>query len=150
MECTSPLHLSPSKENLISTKARIKKHFSKNKKVYIAIGTTAVVVGTGAYILHLRMKSSTPTVNVSDIYDGGSAITNVADMMTINNIHIPRRMHPGFIVQCNETGVTWPSIRKAASDLGVSYSRLRQHLNGEELNVFGFTYTILGEAHAPI
>jgi hypothetical protein len=55
-----------------------------------------------------------------------------------------------FYVLCNETGVTWPSIRKAASDLGVSYSRLRQHLNGEELNVFGFTYTILGEAHAPI
>ncbi len=132
------------------TKAQVKKHFSKNKKIYIAIGATAVVVGTGAYILHLRVKSSTPTVNISAIYDGGNAITNVADMVTVNNIHIPRRMHPGLIVQCNETGVTWPSIRKAASDLGVSYSRLRQHLNGEELNVLGYTYTILGEAHAPI
>ena len=39
---------------------RIKAHFKRNQKVYVACGTTAVVVGVGVYIWKARNPVTIP------------------------------------------------------------------------------------------
>ena len=129
----------------MNTKEKLKKHFSDNKKLYFGIAIGAVVAGTGVYIWN---RDKTPTVVVGDYCTTETMINNVGGV--VNNVHIPRRIHPGYITQCLETGVIYPSIRSAATAMKLPYGMLRRHFDGELSNVMGYTFSILGEAHAPI
>ena len=80
---------------------RIKAHFKRNQKVYVACGTTAVVVGVGVYIWKARNPVTIPrtgSVTVSDSATITSSIFNTGTMHV--NVDLYMRGHPGYIVEC--------------------------------------------------
>ena len=52
----------------MKTREKLKKHFSDNKNVYIAIGVTTAVVGAGAYILYVKKPTQILQINPSIRY----------------------------------------------------------------------------------
>lgn len=102
---------------------QIKTHISENKKTYLVFGLGVVV---GVVI--------TPKV-VQVIYKSPGSTQTVV-----------RRMHPGNIVLCEQTGEIFASQNRACDLLGVSRSQLKQHLNGSRASVNGLTFKKLGEA----
>jgi hypothetical protein len=120
---------------------RIKAHFKRNQKVYVACGTTAVVVGVGVYIWKARNPVTIPrtgSVTVSDSATITSSIFNTGTMHV--NVDLDMRGHPGYIVECVETGKYFASQSQAAKALGVTASRMSKHLNGFSDNVGGFHF----------
>jgi len=103
----------------------IKTHISENKKFYIGLGI-GVLVGVAI----------TPKV-IQVMYKSPGSTQSVV-----------RRMHPGNVIKCNETGEIFASERRAADLLGLSRTTLGQHLKGNQNAVNGLTFTKIGEAQA--
>ena len=121
---------------------KAKNHFKENKKVYVAIGVTAVVVGTGMF---LGMKS-----REVKIVQKASQKALVNWKPTIHQeqfvtVELPARGHRGFTIIDEKTLQAWGSIKSAAADIGVSTNVLRDHLKGLRDSIDGHTYKNLGE-----
>ena len=130
----------------MKTGEKLKKHFRDNKKVYIAVGITAAVVGTGAYILYANHKASCGVAQqmVHDISAGGDV--QIAGRDVVNVVEgLAKRGHAGNVVRCIETGEIFASQNRAASLFGGDSITMSQHLNGVLENFKGFHFERLGE-----
>lgn len=45
-------------------------------------------------------------------------------------------------IKCEQTGVVYPSLKNAASEMGISKSSLSMHMNGRRKNVEGYTFVV--------
>lgn len=125
---------------------KLKCHFQKYQDVYILAGVILVSVGAG--ILIGRSINARKMIKVV-----GDAATNMIDSrietVLINptvNVHLERRGHPGYLVQCLETGEVFASQNRAANVFGLSPARISDHLNGRTPDLGGFHFQRLGEA----
>lgn len=120
-------------------------HFKKHKAVYISAGIVTAV-GTAAFFLGRRSMRVSP----EDITKLSAANTNAGAIIwkPVQNISqtVIRRGHPGFLVQCVETGEIFASLRRASDVLGIDRGGLSKHLHGLQDAVGGYTFKILGEA----
>lgn len=53
--------------------------------------------------------------------------------------------HPGVIVECNETGKRYPSVKKAAEAMGISPGSISNQINGKQPKACGYTFTKIGD-----
>ena len=132
----------------MTTKDKLKKHFSDNKKLYFGIAIGAVVAGTGIYIWKTKSAPKLPTFG-----DGATAVTisDAAHVDTVINnsgsiINLIRRGHPGNVVEHIESGEQFASQARAAEVFGVSASRMSKHLRGLLDDIDGEHFRILREA----
>lgn len=126
---------------------KIKQHFRDNKKVYIAIGTTAVVTAAGAVLL-VKYNNVKVTQKASQ-----NALVNYKPTIhqeQIVQVIIPPRGNSGNAIQCDQTHVIFPSQNFGAKDMGLNPSELSKHLNGLKDSVNGFTFTKLTENGIPL
>lgn len=124
---------------------KVKSHLKDNKNVYIAsgIGATAATAGFLLGRKFPRLAPEDVTKLVAKNKNQALLIWKPTQNITQTVI---RRGHPGFLVQCKETGEVFASIRRAAEMMKVDPTTLRRHLHGLVENVGGFTFEILGEA----
>ena len=121
----------------------IKAHFKKHRTTYIACGATAVVVGGVVYVIHLKRITRIAEEalrRATDIAAVPSSIDAGRDVIINSVLHnkLTRQGHPGYIVYLLEEDRLFSSQNQAAEYLGVSPSRLSNHLNGLLENVDGF------------
>ena len=110
---------------LVSKIQDVKKHLSENKKFYLGVGVGIVV---GVVI--------TPKV-VQVIYKSPGSTQTVV-----------RRMHPGNVIMCEQTGEIFASQNRAAEVFNVSRQNMAAHLHGKLPDVNGLTFKKLGEAQS--
>jgi hypothetical protein len=65
-------------------------------------------------------------------------------------VHKPEREpgrvgHPGYIIQCDQTGEIFPSIFRASQVMGVARGSMSKHINGKMKSVRGYTFTKIGD-----
>lgn len=123
---------------------KVKQHFRDNKKVYIT-GATCLTVGAAAGFLYPNRQIIISNIKMLNYKPTDNSTTINAQIL----VEAPgRRMHPGYVIRCNETGEVASSIRRMAEVIGVSNRDLAKHLRGEIPDVNGMTFTNLGEAVA--
>lgn len=132
-----------------TTKA-VKTHVTKHKTAYLVGGSFAAGVGACALYVYLTKNDVTGDVingdlNVEDYFNTVSKISGVNYKPTINVSNLVARGHRGYEILCNETGESWASIRRAAEVAGVNPGKMASHLKGESPDIFGKTYTNVGE-----
>lgn len=114
---------------------KVKTHIQENQKFYIGVGVGISV----AVIVTIILKKNSG----SAIYQG--VALNVKSPLVANtlNVTIPKAGNSGNIIQCDQTGVVYPSQNVAARALGISPGNLSKHLTGHEARTFGYTFTKL-------
>ena len=103
----------------------VKEHFKKNRKTYL-VGMGCLAVGAGAVFLMT-------TKNAENVIIGPHGSMKWV-VKNYNN------GHPGFAVQCVETGDAWASQTRAAEALGIDRAKLGEHLNGLREHVNGLHF----------
>lgn len=121
---------------------QIKKHFKKNKVVYIS---TACGVGVGLVAGVLISKN---VVNKTTVAEMKNVVAWKPTQITkqVIEVTIEALGDPGNVVQDTTTGIIYASQNQAAKALGVSPSMVSQHLSGKFKHVNGHTFTKLGKA----
>lgn len=114
---------------------KVKDHFRENRKVYFALG---VGIGIGAITVILTKKYQ-PAI------DAYKSIVVVGDKNVVIT-KLERRGHPGYLVQCIETGEVFASQERASEVLGIDSGALSRHLNGARDSVKDLHFRRLGEA----
>ena len=112
---------------------QIKKHFKKNKVVYIS---TACGVGVGLVAGVLISKNVVNKTTVAEM----------KNVVAVIEVTIEALGDPGNVVQDTTTGIIYASQNQAAKALGVSTSMVSQHLSGKFKHLNGHTFTKLGKA----
>jgi hypothetical protein len=111
---------------------RTKKHLKDNKAIYIAAaGTSAVTVVS---VVWLKQSLASTQINnvVAPVFNNdNSSMVNMGGHMT-------------KIVKRASDGKVWEKVTEAATDEGVSISRMSRHLNGHSPELFGEIYEIIG------
>lgn len=126
----------------MTQREKIKQHFRDNKKVYIGTAV-GVLVGAASAVLILKYNNVKVTQQASQ-----NALVNYKPTIHQEQIvmmELPPRGHRGFAILNDKTGEVYGSLRNAAEKIGCSTTVLRDHLNGLHDDVFGNTYTNLGE-----
>lgn len=59
-----------------------------------------------------------------------------------------RRGHPGTVIRCDQTGITFPTIKSAVDALGIASASIFKHLKGERRSVGGYTFTRVLDANS--
>ena len=125
---------------------KLKGHFKKHYRIYVLAGTILISVSVGILV----GKNVNTRKMIKIIGDGAvSLIDSQIDTAMISptvNIHLERRGHPGYLVQCLETGEVFASQNRAADVFGLSASRISDHLNGRTSDLGGLHFQRLGEA----
>jgi hypothetical protein len=117
---------------------KVKTHFRENKKVYLAIVGTGVVM----YVLNGRSDAGTMLQRVTVVGKSG----DIQQIQTID-VHIEALGDPGNIIQDLDTGIIYASQGQAARELGLSVGEVSKHLNGRNDHVKGHKFAKLGKAH---
>jgi hypothetical protein len=120
------------------TIAAVKQHL-KNHKTTCITGGVCLVVGAAVTLIVLRNQAGAPEV-VNKITQVG-----IGNKATIE-VYIEALGDPGNIIQDTATGTIYASQGQAARALGLSASRLSQHLSGKVDNVDGYVFQKLGKA----
>lgn len=120
----------------------VKDHFKKHKTAYIIGGVAVVSVAVGFAVgfstyrrLDIQAQAKAQVVG----------LINWKSPAIANAVVVPQG-HPGFVIQCNETGEIFMSQNQAAKAMDVNPSTLSGHLNGKYDNAGGNTFTRLGVA----
>lgn len=116
-------------------------HFNRHKKVYLAIGITAAVCGTVGYLAYKMKPVVVQTIN-GDIH---APVSAMGDAIQNINFGLERRVHPGWITQCVETGEKFASQNRAAEVFGASSKAMSRHLNGLRESVNGYHFVRIQE-----
>ena len=117
----------------------IKAHISRHKTAY----TIGVIIGV-AGITYLIMKGRTTSFLRS--LDGPDVVTNRPFTFFSNRTNIVTviaregRGHPGYLIQCKETGDIFSSQAGAASWIGTSTANMSQHISGRFPDVYGLHF----------
>lgn len=131
-----PFHTGEEKrmsEKVTDVKDKIVTHVKDHKWIYIA--------GAGSFVAGVLVAPK--QIVIVDALKGIQWRSPAANTVTAV---LARRGHPGYIIQCNETGETFASIARAAEAYGINRPNLTSHLNGRLDQVGGHTFTNLGEA----
>ena len=115
---------------------KVKQHLSDYKAVYI-VGAGCLVVGV---VGGVAVAKHSALVNVNP-----KQILTYKSTQTVE-VFVEALGDPGNIVQDTTTGIIYASQGQAARELGVSPSRISEHLAGKLPNVKGHTFTLLGKA----
>lgn len=126
------------KEKLKNTVTKVKTHLKENKELYIVGGVSAVVGGALTY----AATKSTPAVNNSQ-----TQLIAINSPQTME-VFIEALGDPGNIIQDVDTGIIYASQGQAARELGVSPSRVSDHLNGRLEHIGGHRLVKIGKAQA--
>jgi hypothetical protein len=122
----------------------IKEHFEKNKKLYIGVGIgLAVGLGlAGGTCLIMRAHSGSTIMRDTIVHAKRDTIVlgKKSTLNQVSYISSNRQGPPSWVVQCKETGGIFSSQASAAAEMGLSTSRLSQHLNGVTDHVNGFHF----------
>ena len=114
---------------------KVKTHFRENKKVYLAFAGGVLLV----YVANGRRDGDSYSQRV---------IGKSGDMTITNNKIEVQMTRPGpksYVVQCLENQATYPSLRAAARENGVSHGLLSGHLKGDIPDVNGKHYEKVAE-----
>lgn len=120
-------------EKVTDVKDKIVTHVKDHKWIYIA--------GAGSFVAGVLVAPK--QIVIVDALKGIQWRSPAANTVTAV---LARRGHPGYIIQCNETGEVFASIQRAAEAMNISRPNLSAHLNGRLDQVSGHTFTKLGEA----
>jgi hypothetical protein len=120
----------------------IKKHFKKNKVVYIS---TVCGVGVGLVAGVLISKNM---VNKTTVAEMKNVVAWKPTQITkqVIEVTVEALGDPGNVVQDTTTGIIYASQNQAAKALGVSPSTMSQHLSGRVDNLKGHAFIKLGKA----
>ncbi len=129
-------------EEPASNHNRIKEHFCRHQKLYLGI---AIGVAASCVVIHLHKTKVRQTISIG--YGATVGDITFGDRL---DIHVARKIHPGYVLQCQETQIIFPSIRAAAKSMGLSYKLLLKHAKGLISDVDGFHFDVLGDAQAPV
>ena len=120
---------------------KIKEHLKCNKKVYIAVGSTTIVVaGTTALIMR-RCSSNPINHGTSVIAENGFSV--LGKKVSLNNVSYfasGRQGPPSWVVRCVETDQVYTSQRSAAIAMDLSAAEISKHLNGLMDHVRGYHF----------
>lgn len=117
---------------------KAKAHVRRNRGAYFS-GAACLVAGAvgGAFF-------SAPAVTQQAI---NKALLIWKPVQTLEQtVVLVRRGHPGFIVKCLETGVTYASQGHAAAQNGINPGHLSQHLRGFTPHIKGLHFERIAEA----
>ncbi|HEY1247418.1 MAG TPA: hypothetical protein VGE97_00380, partial [Nitrososphaera sp.] len=129
-----PLDININIPNVEEVKAHVKKH-----QVAYSFGAGAVVAGftclimRGAYAGIQRVPGGSDTIHVKPL-----AFFSRQNVTTV--IEREGRGHPGYIIQCLETGKIFRSQIEAAANMNVYPSLMSGHLNGKFPDVHGYHF----------
>lgn len=112
---------------------KFKEHWNRNKKMYYGFGGGVVITTLGAVILH-------KIVLTQQLVESAVATGNIMYKSNIYQTVLNARGHPGYIIECLETGLLFQSQNQAAKLLGISASLLSSHLNGKTESVNGLHF----------
>ena len=126
----------------MSNVEQIKKHFKKNKVVYISTGC-GVGVGLVAGIL-----ISKNVVNKTTVAEMKNVVAWKPTQITkqVIEVTIEALGDPGNVVQDTTTGIIYASQNQAARELNLRASDISRHLSGYTNNVKGHVFVKLGKA----
>ena len=121
---------------------QIKKHFKKNKVVYIS---TACGVGVGLVAGILISKN---VVNKTTVAEMKNIVAWKPTQITkqVIEVTVEALGDPGNVVQDTTTGTIYASQGQAARALDVSPSEISKHLAGQKSAVRGHVFVKLGKA----
>lgn len=119
---------------------KIKQHLKDNRRVYLACGGTAVVAAVGTLLVTRRDELSIFKQEINQPLSWKPTAHNSIE------VHIEALGDPGNIIQDTTTGTVYASQGQAARELGVSPSRVSEHLSGKLLDVGGHHLVKLGKA----
>lgn len=122
---------------------KVKTHVEKYQVIYAgagASGLTLVAVSLFGKPKVIVEKGSGLMPVISPVFNNTPVIAPVMNNVVSNGGHMRK------IVRCVETDQMWPSLSKAAEDLGVSLQKMSQHVNGHKEHVDGLHYVIEGLA----
>lgn len=127
---------------------KIKDHFRENKAAYIS-GGLGIIAGAGFTCIimrgrHARIQGVLDTAENSVFVRPLSILSNGMTNNVVNVIERGGRGHPGYIVQCLETGETFASQVQAANKMNIPEVLLSAHLRGKFPDVDGFHFERLG------
>jgi hypothetical protein len=117
---------------------KIKTHLKDNKKVYIAIGATTVIVSAATAAIFCRVQ------NIA-VVDSFKLAIKSPTTNHIVQIAVPARGHRGEVIFDQTTNTPYGSKTQAATTLGVCRATLDKHLRGDIPNVRGHVLVGLGE-----
>jgi hypothetical protein len=128
--------------DIMSNVDSIKKHFKKNKVVYIS---TACGVGVGLVAGVLISKN---VVNKTTVAEMKNVVAWKPTQITkqVIEVTIEALGDPGNVVQDLTTGTVYASQGQAARALGVYPSDMSKHLAGKKPHINGHIFEKLGKA----
>jgi hypothetical protein len=120
---------------------QFKDHVYRNRQAYIS-GTVCTIITAGITCLVMRSNSKQYISRDTIVTAGRDTIVagkNVV-MENVSFISSDRQGAPSWVVRCKETGEIFSSQSSAALKLGLSPSRLSQHLTGVTDHVNGLHF----------
>lgn len=117
---------------------KVKAHFQRNKKTYLACGGTAVVAVLGTLVITQRTR-----VDISAQKMSGAVLYKPTQTI---DVHVEALGDPGNIIQDTTTGIVYASQGQAARELGLEPGRISEQLSGKRDTVNGHTFVKLGKA----
>lgn len=127
-------------EEKTETIEKIKKHFAKNKAVYIS-GGVCLIVGVAGTLIFKESEYASQKVQNFALFNWKPF--NLLEQTTI--VEVAARGHRGFAILNRNTGEVYGSVREAAKEIGCSRTVLREHLLGQRADVNGGLFENLGE-----
>lgn len=126
---------------------KVKKHLRENKKTYISVGVTAIVVAGITYII-MRHHSKTYSIRHELLEPAQHELLELGQKNTIINstlnnvsfISSNRKGPPSWVIRCLETNEIFTSQNEAARIMNLSISDISRHLNGLKDNVNGYHF----------
>ena len=120
----------------------VKNHLVRNKTRYLVFGGAVIGTAVGMTIGYFVFRNVDIQAQAKAQVIG---LINFKSPAIATAIVVPQG-HPGYVVQCVETGEVFMSQNQAAQKLGVNPSVLSGHLNGKFESAGGKTFIRLGVA----
>lgn len=120
----------------MSKRKKIKKHFRKNKQLYIGLGIGLGVAGITWLVMRERHATLLSRVDGSKTADSSVTVRSLSVFskqgdIVVTTVHTGSRGHSGFRVKNLEDGRVFATQADAAREYGISPSILSCHLNGK-------------------
>ena len=117
---------------------KTKFHLKKHKTAYLVGAGVVAGVVLGAIVTAVTKQGNAAMQNVVAFKTGDISQNVIQVAMT-------RPGPKSFVVQCLDTQATFPSLRAAASELGINPGELSKHLSGNLPTAGGLTFAKLAE-----
>lgn len=124
---------------------RVKTHLEEYKQLYISIGISLSIAG----ITYLIVRNTSQCIKGANygVLTQGANYGVLGDNNIVNYVSYissERKGPPSWIIKCLDTGEIFESQKEAAKALGISSSKLSEHLTGKRNNAQGYHFVRLG------